>query len=388
MKKKLLAVLSLLTAMTAAVGVGCGSSGAESSVPTSSVEVSAPTDSEEKTSSEDQTSSESTTPSLTLYQSTVSINRFASATLTAKLENSEETLVWTSSDANVVSVEDGVIFAWKAGTATITVTANNGVSENCVVVVTKKDLSRLTIDKDKEFKASAKKQAFIQVTSGHAVTWTSSDTSVATVDKNGRVLAKKAGEVTITATTPSGLSTSCKIYFYNPMYRLYDTNTGEHFYTASLQERNIVSNYPGWVYEGIAWYAPAEGMEGAVPVYRLYDNLNPNCSGDHHYTTSAYERDLCIGWGWTYEGIGWYSYEPIELTEEQKYDEAFLLENDMIGLYRVYDTSNPSVVKKGRHHYTVSLNERNILLRAGWNDEHMAWYGVNVEGYDKEVVEK
>lgn len=67
-----------------------------------------------------------------------------------------------------------------------------------------------------------------------------------------------------------------------PMYRLYNTNSGEHFYTKTLSERDHLRSV-GWRYEGIGWQAPADGK----PVYRLY---NPN-AGDHHYTLNAGERD-------------------------------------------------------------------------------------------------
>ncbi len=83
------------------------------------------------------------------------------------------------------------------------------------------------------------------------------------------------------------------------MFRLYNPNSGEHFYTKSPVERRMLVTI-GWQAEGIGWYAPSTSN---TPVYRLY---NPN-TGDHHYTRSAEERELCVGNGWNYEGIGWYS---------------------------------------------------------------------------------
>ena len=82
------------------------------------------------------------------------------------------------------------------------------------------------------------------------------------------------------------------------MYRLYNPNSGEHFYTASEAERNMLDQV-GWRYEGVGWTAPTSSN---TPVFRLY---NPN-AGDHHYTTSDYERDSLVKAGWRYEGIGWY----------------------------------------------------------------------------------
>ena len=149
MKKKLLVVLSLLSALTATTfGIGCAGDNKEESTPATSISSPAEsekessenkTSAEEETTSEDVTSEESSTentePTLTLYQSSVSVEAYTSAALTAKLENSEETLVWASSDESVATVDNGVVFALKAGTVTITVTAGD-LSASCEVTVT------------------------------------------------------------------------------------------------------------------------------------------------------------------------------------------------------------------------------------------------------------
>ena len=83
------------------------------------------------------------------------------------------------------------------------------------------------------------------------------------------------------------------------MFRLYNPNSGEHFYTASADERDGLVKL-GWNFEGTGWTAP---FENGSPVFRLY-NAN---AGDHHYTTSEEERDMLVAAGWNYEGIGWYS---------------------------------------------------------------------------------
>ena len=133
---------------------------------------------------------------------------------------------------------------------------------------------------------------------------------------------------------------------YVSMYRLYNPNSGEHFYTSNETEKNDLVK-AGWRYEGIAWNAP---KTSDTPVYRLY---NPN-AGDHHYTTSITERDNLIKAGWKYEGIGWYS----DSSEGQV-------------LYRLY---NPNAVS-GAHHYTTSAEERDKLISLGWRYEGIAWYG-------------
>ncbi|MDR2834524.1 MAG: hypothetical protein LBV67_12505 [Streptococcaceae bacterium] len=128
------------------------------------------------------------------------------------------------------------------------------------------------------------------------------------------------------------------------MYRVYNKNSGEHFYTANKYEReNLVKL--GWSAEGIGWFAPKTG----TPVYRVY---NKN-SGDHHYTTNKFEKDNLVRLGWSYEGIGWYS-------------------GGSVPLYRAY---NPNA-KAGSHNYTSNKNEQNNLISAGWKNEGIAWYGV------------
>lgn len=132
------------------------------------------------------------------------------------------------------------------------------------------------------------------------------------------------------------------------MYRLYNPNSGEHFYTGSVVERDSVVK-AGWNLEGIGWYAPTSSN---TPVYRLY---NPN-AGDHHYTMNWNEKEMLVSVGWTDEGIGWYS------------DDAKGVE-----LYREY---NPNA-KSGAHNYTADQNENDYLVKAGWQFEGTAWYGMN-----------
>ena len=128
------------------------------------------------------------------------------------------------------------------------------------------------------------------------------------------------------------------------MFRLYNPNSGEHFYTSSTVERDSIIAV-GWQDEGTGWIAPTEGD----PVYRLYNQY----AGEHHYTTSAVERDMLVSVGWNDEGIGWYA-------------------GGERPLYRLY---NPNAYANN-HHYSTDVGERDILISIGWQDEGIAWYGV------------
>lgn len=81
------------------------------------------------------------------------------------------------------------------------------------------------------------------------------------------------------------------------IYRLYNPNSGEHFYTASFDEqKNLVS---------LGWYSD-DAKE--IPLYRQY---NPNAeAGSHSYTTSKAEKDNLVKAGWRAEGISWYAVNP------------------------------------------------------------------------------
>jgi 5'-nucleotidase/UDP-sugar diphosphatase len=131
------------------------------------------------------------------------------------------------------------------------------------------------------------------------------------------------------------------------MYRLYNPNSGEHFYTSDQKEHDHLTSL-GWKDEGIGWKAPESGN----PVYRLY-NAN---AGEHHYTMDAKEKDTLIRLGWKNEGVGWYS------------DTA-----KTVAVYRQYDTNRFA----NNHNYTADANEKDYLLRIGWRDEGIGWYAVS-----------
>lgn len=118
---------------------------------------------------------------------------------------------WTSSNKKVASVDaNGKVKALKAGTATITGTAADGSKKKVTCKITvKQPVKEISIT-----------PASTQISEGQTVTltanvspadasnkniaWTSSNAEVATVDGNGVVTGKKAGNATITATATDG----------------------------------------------------------------------------------------------------------------------------------------------------------------------------------------
>ena len=172
---------------------------------------------------------------------------------------------------------------------------------------------------------------------------TSQQTPPATTD------ASAGGNATEPAARPAATTTAARAASATGvnMYRFYNPNTGEHFYTSNVAEGVKIAN-AGWSYEGVGWVAPTSG----VAVYRLY---NPN-AGDHHYTTNAAEKNMLVSLGWRYEGIGWYGASGSNVGS---------------ALLRQY---NPNAKGAGAHNFTTSRAESNSLVAQGWRYEGTAWY--------------
>ena len=160
---------------------------------------------------------------ITLDKTELSINAGSSASLTATVSPTyayEQTVKWSSSNPSVVSVDqNGKVSALAVGSAVVTVTSTDGsgISTNCNITVRQpvmeirlnKDQLSLQIEKTETLTAVVLPDAAYN----KAVTWKSSDTSVATVDTIGKVTAVGAGTATVTATAKdgSGKSASCEV---------------------------------------------------------------------------------------------------------------------------------------------------------------------------------
>lgn len=147
--------------------------------------------------------------SVSLDKTSVSLNVGESVTLaaTVKPDNAtNKTVSWSSSNASVASVDaSGKVSAVAEGTATITAKAGDKTA-TCSVTVTKKVVAVESVTLDKSsLELNEGETATLTATvkpdnaSDKTVTWSSSKTSVATVDANGKVTAVAEGNATITA---------------------------------------------------------------------------------------------------------------------------------------------------------------------------------------------
>ena len=119
----------------------------------------------------------------------------------------DKTVTWTTSKESVVTVSNGTVTAVGPGTATVTAKVGDKTA-TCEYTV-KAPLTSIELnngENDVSLVKGQNKNISIKynpenTTDSKAVTWASSDETVATVDGNGKVKAIKAGTTTITATS-------------------------------------------------------------------------------------------------------------------------------------------------------------------------------------------
>lgn len=156
---------------------------------------------------------------ISLNESEIDLEKGEEQTLTATVEpaDSSDSVTWLSSDNSVATVENGVVTAVGAGTATITATAGDYSSE-CQVNVTS-PLKSITISAEDDKTAITKGETLQlsvsydpeDTTDTKSVAWSSDKPSVASVDENGLVTALADGAAVITAETPNGIKDTYEI---------------------------------------------------------------------------------------------------------------------------------------------------------------------------------
>lgn len=184
------------------------------------------------------------------------VTAYICTTELAKLKISGSKFKWTSSNKKVATVSSkGIVTAKKKGKTTIT--AKKGkITHKCKLIVETPKLSKktasLSVGKSYQFKVSGTKQK---------IKWTSSDSSVVSINSKGKVTAKKAGTVFITAkvstyefsqsltvTTPAPSNNSNDTTVSTPVFNLGQTWTvpGQWKitinYATEMSERNPYSD--------------------------------------------------------------------------------------------------------------------------------------------------
>nr|MCR5587391.1 Ig-like domain-containing protein [Lachnospiraceae bacterium] len=185
---------------------------------------------------------------ITLDSDSYTVNLDDSLDVISTITNTNATkrdVTWTVGDEEIISVtpgDDGVatIKGLKSGSTTITVTTENNrlatakvtVKVPVVSVTLSDDSVVLNIDSSAEHNTYESKvlSATLVGTNGEApsdntITWVSSDTTIATVDSEGKVTAVSAGKTTVLAIASNGIQGVCDVTVKLPANSLTATSS-------------------------------------------------------------------------------------------------------------------------------------------------------------------
>lgn len=162
--------------------------------------------------------------SLTLDKTSVELTEGTTSTIIYVIDPTDfvpNNIKWSSSDEQVATVSDGTVTANKSGECVITLTIEDKTA-TCSVKVNPKPTEPEEIKPNSISLSKSSASVYIgnsitlnatvspNEAKNKTVTWTSSDSNVATV-YNGTVTGKSSGTVTITATTVNGKTATCKV---------------------------------------------------------------------------------------------------------------------------------------------------------------------------------
>ena len=165
---------------------------------------------------------------VTLNKTTLDLEKDQTEKLVATVlptdADADKTVTWNSDNNAVATVsQDGTVTAVGKGSCDITVTTQNGKTATCKVTVGvplksiafKDDITSKTMNKGEEFTLEVVYNPE-DTDADKTITWSSTDTSVATVE-GGKVTAIGGGETEIKATTVNGLEAICKVKVEVPL---------------------------------------------------------------------------------------------------------------------------------------------------------------------------
>lgn len=204
-------------------------------------------------------------------------------TLTAVVSPSNATnknVSWHSSDESVATVSNGRVTALKAGSAVITVTAEDGgKTAICQVSVKPKivNVQSVSLNKSSITLTEGESTTLTAVVSPSNATnknvrWSSSDASVASV-VNGKVTALKAGSSTIKVTTEDGgLTASCQVVVKSKEIRVKSVSLNRETLALEPWERATLTATvsPSNATNKNVWWSSSDATIVSVDNGRLY----------------------------------------------------------------------------------------------------------------------
>ena len=146
----------------------------------------------------------------------LSVGESRQLTPTVLPANAKYTLTWSINDTSVATIsQSGLLVGKSAGAADLKVKAQNGVYAVLRVVVSEPTPTSVSVSPSSlsvtEGESKYLSATVYPSTASQSVTWSSSNTSVATISSTGKVTAIKAGTATMTARTSNGKTGTCSV---------------------------------------------------------------------------------------------------------------------------------------------------------------------------------
>jgi len=158
---------------------------------------------------------------VSLNKTTLSLNIGQSEQLSATVtpnDATDKSVTWSTSDTNIAIVNQGLVTGVAAGTATITAKAGSKTATCSVTVVSSSVVTGVTLSVNTlnlAVGANGQLTATVQPSNAanKSVTWTTSDSSIATVTQDGLVKGVAAGTatITVTSTADSNKTATCEV---------------------------------------------------------------------------------------------------------------------------------------------------------------------------------
>ena len=204
----------------------------------------------------------------------------------------DPSVTWTSGNTSIATVSStGEISAKAVGSATVTVKTNDGGKKaTCSVTVNPIAVTGVSLNKTSMSMTAGDTQTLTAtITPSNAtdksVTWSSNNTSVATVSSSGVVTAKAAGMATITVTTNDGAKTaSCSVSVLPVSVTNVSLNKSVLSMYQSDTETLIAIVYPSnALNKGITW----RSSDNSVAVVNSYGQVTALAAGSAIITVTT-----------------------------------------------------------------------------------------------------
>lgn len=167
-------------------------------------------------------SSDSVKTSVTVEQTVVKLSKTKAVVVKGKTirlkakVTPKQSIKWSSENKKIATVnKNGKVTGKKGGTTKIIATAKDGTKATCKVTVATVKLNASSMPLQVGTSTKALKVASKTVKKDKVKAWKSSDSSIASVSKSGKVTAKKTGKATLTVTMKSGAKATCKVTVQN-----------------------------------------------------------------------------------------------------------------------------------------------------------------------------